>query len=211
MWFRGDANKLQLTVHAIGNKILTGLGRLLWIAMTTGARRGELCSLRWRDVDLAAAVLTLERAIAFDPQQKVWFEKGTKTHQHRRVALGEVSVEILTEHRDRCRARVESLGEALSGDGFVFSLSPGASTWLVPSSVTQRYDRMATRLGIDTTLHKLRHYSTTELISSGVDVRTVAGRLGRGSSGMALREVVCLARHRPPLNSPRSAGDAGLA
>ncbi|MDR7300869.1 tyrosine-type recombinase/integrase [Haloactinomyces albus] len=164
-------------------------GTLLWRAMTTGARRGELCALRWRDVDLAAAVLTLERAIAFDPEQKVWFEKGTKTHQHRRVALDDVSVEILTEHRDRCRARAESLGEALSGDGFVFSLSPDASTWLVPSSVTQRYERMATRLGIEATLHKLRHYSATELISSGVDVRTVAGRLGHGSGGMTTLRV----------------------
>jgi len=44
--------------------------------------------------------------------------------------------------------------------------------------VTQRYSKMADRLGIDTHLHNLRHYSATELIAGGVDVRTVAGRLG---------------------------------
>ncbi|MBV8538981.1 MAG: tyrosine-type recombinase/integrase [Pseudonocardiales bacterium] len=42
---------------------------------------------------------------------------------------------------------------------------------------------MAERLAIETTLHKLRHYSATELISAGVDVRTVAGRLGHSGGG----------------------------
>lgn len=32
-------------------------------------------------------------------------------------------------------------------------------------------------------LHQLRHYSATELIAAGVDVRTVAGRLGHGGGG----------------------------
>jgi integrase len=34
-----------------------------------------------------------------------------------------------------------------------------------------------------TTVHKLRHYSATELIRAGVDVRTVAGRLGHSDGG----------------------------
>jgi hypothetical protein len=37
-----------------------------------------------------------------------------------------------------------------------------------------------------TTLHKLRHYSATELIRAGVDVRTVAGRLGHADGGTTL-------------------------
>lgn len=164
-------------------------GALLWLAMTTGARRGELCALRWRDVDTAAAVVSLKRAIAWDPDEHVWFEKDTKTHQQRRVALDPVTVEVLTEHQQRAKARAESVGVDLDGDAFVFSLEPDSSTWLVPSSVTQRYKRMVGRLGIDTTLHKLRHYSATELISSGVDVRTVAGRLGHGSGGMTTLRV----------------------
>ena len=42
---------------------------------------------------------------------------------------------------------------------------------------------MAAGLDIDTTLKSLRHYTATELISAGVDVRTVAGRLGHGGGG----------------------------
>ena len=43
---------------------------------------------------------------------------------------------------------------------------------------------MCAGLGYDIHLHQLRHYSATELISGGVDVRTVAGRLGHGGGGV---------------------------
>lgn len=59
----------------------------------------------------------------------------------------------------------------------------------MPASVTQRYDRMVQRLGIETTLHKLRHYSATELLRAGVDVRTIAGRLGHDGGGATTLRV----------------------
>src|SRR5207248_1363230 len=61
----------------------------------------------------------------------------------------------------------------------------GAS-WRPPASLTRQYHRLVTGLGIRTTLHKLRHYSATELIAAGVDLRTVAGRLGHSDGGTTL-------------------------
>lgn len=60
-------------------------------------------------------------------------------------------------------------------------------SWL--DTVTQRYKRMATRLGINTTLKNLRHFNATELISACVDARTVAGRLGHGGGGATTLRV----------------------
>ncbi|HEU0089759.1 MAG TPA: tyrosine-type recombinase/integrase [Pseudonocardiaceae bacterium] len=90
---------------------------------------------------------------------------------------------MLVEYLDRCRARTEALGLNLGKHAYVFSSEPDGSRFFVPSSLTQRYDRLAARLDIETTFHKLWHYSATELIAAGVDVRTVAGRLGHGSGG----------------------------
>jgi integrase len=56
-----------------------------------------------------------------------------------------------------------------------------------PSAVTRRYSRLASKLGIDTQLKQLRHYSATELLTAGVDLRTVAGRLGHGDGTTTLR------------------------
>ena len=49
-------------------------------------------------------------------------------------------------------------------------------------AVTCRYSRLTSKLGIDTQLKQLRHYSATELLTAGVDLRTVAGRLGHGTT-----------------------------
>jgi integrase len=49
---------------------------------------------------------------------------------------------------------------------------------------------MAKRLQLRSTrLHSLRHYSATELLAAGVDLRTVAGRLGHGSGGAITLKV----------------------
>lgn len=162
-------------------------GALVWLTMTTGARRGELCGLRWSYVDLPAGVLTFRRAIAQDGKHRE--EKDTKTHQQRRLALDPATITVLTEHWDRCRERAILAGVTLAQDAFVFSRLPGARSHLVPSSVSQRYSRLVQRLGIDTHLHSLRHYSATELIAAGVDVRTVAGRLGHSGGGVTTLRV----------------------
>ncbi|HEX2262697.1 MAG TPA: tyrosine-type recombinase/integrase [Pseudonocardiaceae bacterium] len=158
-------------------------GTFIWLAMTTGARRGELCALRWSRIDLTPdrAVMWLRRAISKGADG--WAEGDLKTHQQRRVALDPETVEVLSEHQARCRGRAEALGVELAADAFVFSGAPDGSTYPTPGALTQRYNRLAERLGIDTNLHKLRHYSATELVAAGVDVRTVAGRLGHSGGG----------------------------
>lgn len=158
-------------------------GALIWLAMTTGARRGELCALRWSRVDLnpGREVMWLRRAVSKGVDG--WIEGDLKTHQQRRVALDPETVQVLTEHRARCQARAEALGSDLVADAFVFSGAPDGSSYLTPGALTQRYNRLAERLEIDTNLHKLRHYSATELVAAGVDVRTVAGRLGHSGGG----------------------------
>jgi integrase len=56
-----------------------------------------------------------------------------------------------------------------------------------PASLTRRYGRLVAKLGIDTKLKELRHYSATELLTAGVDLRTVVGRLGHGDGTTTLR------------------------
>ncbi|MFC4945651.1 tyrosine-type recombinase/integrase [Pseudonocardia sp. GCM10023141] len=162
-------------------------GALVWLTMTTGARRGELCALRWSHIDLPSSVITLRRSIAQDGTHRE--EKDTKTHQQRRLTLDPATVAVLTELWERSCQRAAALGLVLGHDAFVFSLAPDSATHLVPGSVSQRYSRMAKRLGLDTHLHSLRHYSATELIAAGVDVRTVAGRLGHSGGGITTLRV----------------------
>ena len=116
-------------------------------------------------------------------------EKDTKTQNDRTLALDRATVEVLGEHLARYVQRMAELGLEPSQDAFVFSARPTHDRPYSPSRVTHRYSSMCAALGIDSHLHALRHYSATELLTAGVDVRTVAGRLGHGGGGATTLRV----------------------
>jgi integrase len=162
-------------------------GMLVWLAMMTGARRGELCALSWDRLDFATGLLTIRASIAKADGR--WREKDTKAHQQRRVSLDAPTLELLRLYRERRREQAAALGVQVPDDARMFSLDPAGSTWLSPDSVSQRYERMCRRLGWDMNIHQLRHYSATELIAAGVDLRTVAGRLGHSGGGVTTLRI----------------------
>ncbi|WP_093078428.1 site-specific integrase [Pseudonocardia oroxyli] len=160
-------------------------GTLVWLVMTTGLRRAEVCGLRFGRIDFDEEIVDIRRT---------WVrgrEKDTKTHQARRIALDSETVTLLREHRERVAERLRTLGTTLTDQTFVFSglQTPDHSQPYSPNAVTQRYKGMAERAGIDTHIHALRHYSATELLTAGVDLRTVAGRLGHGAGGATTLKV----------------------
>jgi len=140
-------------------------------------------SVRWRQQD--HTILRLGPASPPSVQ-----EKGTKTNQRRRIALDAETLQLLEEHRQRRVDDCAKLDLPFDRTSFVFSLFPDGSEPIKPPTISQRYRRTATRLGLRSTrLHSLRHYTATELIAAGVDVRTVAGRLGHASGGATTLRV----------------------
>ncbi|WP_300011081.1 tyrosine-type recombinase/integrase [Pseudonocardia sp.] len=163
-------------------------GLLLWLLMLTGPRRGEISALRWRHVDFERGLLSIVRSNA-QPKSGLK-EKATKTGQSRKIALDEHTVSLLVAHRDLWIRRCDDLYGALSADAFVFSSAPDGSLPYPPRAISQRYRKLALKLKLRSTrLHSLRHYSATELVAAGVDIRTVAGRLGHGSGGATTLKV----------------------
>lgn len=162
-------------------------GMFVWLAMTTGARRGELCAVRWNQIDFATGVLDIRSSIG-QLGTRVW-EKDTKTHQRRRIVLDAQTLALLTAYLRHCAEDAGKLGVRLAEDSYVFSSAPDGRSPVKPDTMTQRYRRMCVRLGWEMHLHQLRHFSATELIAAGVDVRTVAGRLGHGGGGSTTLRV----------------------
>jgi integrase len=71
----------------------------LWLALHTGLRKGELCGLRWCDLDLPARRLTVARSYATTP----------KSGQPRSLRLPESVLPILTDWAERCPRTIEGL------------------------------------------------------------------------------------------------------
>jgi integrase len=160
------------------------LGVLVWLAMVTGARRGELCALRWRHVEPTRHVLVIEASIAQDGAE-AW-EKDTKLHQRRHITLDPDTTALLRTYRQARQRRAAAVGATLSLESFLFSPAADSHSFRKPAALAARYRGLVRALGIHTTLHKLRHYSATELLAAGVDLRTVADRLGHSEGGTTL-------------------------
>jgi integrase len=162
------------------------LAPLLMLAALTGMRRGELCALRWTDVDFERGQLDVSRSVVVVPGGLA--EKGTKTHRFRNVALDDVGMALLLRHRDNVDEWAMQAEATVPEDAFVFSHAVDGSKPFRPDNVTGFFTRVRDSLGLtDVRLHDLRHFTATQLIGAGVDVRTVAGRLGHSDPSVTLR------------------------
>ncbi|MCO5312097.1 MAG: site-specific integrase [Microthrixaceae bacterium] len=153
------------------------LAMLIALAADTGARRGELCALRWRHVDFDARTLRIEAAIG---ETNVVYEKDTKNHQHRTVTLSEFAVEWLHEHWTRHAKACALCGTELADDAYVLAPETGGLTPWHPSNATRAFGRLRDRLELPTWvhLHGLRHLQVTQLLDAGIPLRSVSGRVG---------------------------------
>ena len=170
----------------VAEEIEPGLAALLITAALTGARRGELCALRWNDIDWEAGTLRIARSV-YELEGGGWSEKPTKTHQVRRIGLDEVGLAVLRLHRASVDSLAAELGVPLAPDGFVFSRSPSGLEPIRPGVVTNFTTRVAKQAGVDTHLHALRHFSATQAMAAGFDPVTVSARLGHRDPSITLR------------------------
>ena len=99
----------------------TDLFPIVHLAISTGARRGELLALRWVDVDFEARTIRIERTLEFTKSHGARFKSPKTKAGKRTVEVPISSIEVLREHR---RAQLElrmrlGMGKPL-GDALVF-------------------------------------------------------------------------------------------
>jgi integrase len=129
---------------AVAEDVDPTLGVMLTLAATTGARRGELCALRWSDLDWGLATLTIGRSV-YETAGGGRAEKDTKTHQERTIGLDEFTIAVLSAHRARVDALATELDLALAPNGFLLSRSPVGAEPVLPSVLTHFTSKVSKR------------------------------------------------------------------
>lgn len=156
---------------------------LACLAAATGARRGELLALEWKDVSFDRAVLRIERSVE---ETKAGLRiKSPKTRRGRRnVSLPAETVAMLREHLTRQRELRLQLGQG-GQPVLVFSTVEGAM--LSPNNVTRAWGRALRCRGLPPVgFHSLRHSHASALIRAGVDILIVSRRLGHAKASITL-------------------------
>jgi integrase len=158
---------------------------MIALAAVTGLRSGELCALHWSD--FKEGRVNVSRSLSYTPATGIT-EGPTKSRQSRLVTLGEIGAAIVERQRqDLINAAAGAAIDRVE-DPYLFFGEPDGSKPLHPDSISKVFRSVADRFGWkDLHFHSLRHFSATQLVAAGVDVRTVSGRLGHSDPSITLR------------------------
>src|SRR5215475_7456712 len=157
------------------------------VAAYTGARRGELLNLRWKDIDLDGKNITITGSTAVIAGERV--NGTTKSGRIRAVSIDDETVAVLRQRKADQAAEQLQARDSWCGTkaGYVFTTGWGEPIY--PDTVTSlmtKLIRANTQLP-HARLHDLRHLHATTLLLSGVPVHVVAARLGHADPAITLR------------------------
>lgn len=169
------------------------------IALYSGARREELIALTYKDCDFTRHTISISKAAVPSKSGTVIKEPKTKAG-NRVIELPEQCFCLLTELRDyhiKVCSQVGSFWQGYRGKQFdcnpVFMQANGCH--IDPHTPTHQFKRIIALYNStvddedklpEIHLHDLRHTSATLLIAKGIDIETIARRLGHAKVSVTL-------------------------
>ena len=164
-----------------GNRLETA-----WhLAAMTGMRRGEILGLRWKDVDIETARISVRQALVSVGYEVL--KSSPKNHQARVIDLDPGTVEQLKAHQSRQTAEREEWADDYEDSDLVFCREDGSP--IHPHSLSQAFERLVKNSGLRRIrLHDLRHTHATIAVRAGVPVKVISERLGHESPAFTLKQ-----------------------
>ncbi len=158
---------------------------LVTLALATGLRQGEALALRWQDVDLDAAQLTVRHSLHRSGGAVVLSEPKTR-RSRRTVTLPAFAVTALRRQRDWFQAQDRLLAAEAWQDGrYVFTTRIG--TPMHSGDVTRALQRLLAAAELPRMrFHDLRHGAATLLLAQGVHPRVVMETLGHSTIAVTM-------------------------
>ena len=145
-------------------------------AVGLGLRKGELLGLRWEDVDLDAASVTVHHTLQRLGGVATLAEPKT-AKSRRTVSAPAPVIAVLRDHRKRQLSERIAAGPVWQDLGFVFASPIG--TPLDASAVTHRFHRQLAAAGLPRQrFHDLRHACASYLLAANVPMKVVQEILG---------------------------------
>jgi len=152
------------------------------LALATGARRGEICALRWRNVELDRGLIRVVESVKRIRGGTI--RGSTKGGHARTVTLPRSTIDELREWRREQAEQLLRLGVRQSGDIVVCTQPDGKPIGV--NILTNAFARIAKRLGLAVHFHSLRHTHATALLMAGVHPKVAQERLGHASIAITL-------------------------
>ena len=166
------------------------------LALLLGARRGEICALRWSDIDFEKGTLSIKRTVQSIPGIGLVFNTPKTRRGKRCLRIGADCVELLQEYRRYQKAERFRIGSAwvrkvTLENGKVVDNDMLFTKWndepMDPDIISPWFPKFLETHDLpDVNFHSLRHSNASILIAAHVPITTVSGRLGHAQTSTTL-------------------------
>ena len=166
------------------------------LALLLGARRGEICALRWSDIDFEKGTLSIKRTVQSIPGIGLVFNAPKTRRGKRCLRIGADCVELLQEYRRYQKAERFRIGSAwvrkvTLENGKVVDNDMLFTKWngepMNPDIISSWFPKFLEAHNLpDVNFHSLRHSNASILIAAHVPITTVSGRLGHAQTSTTL-------------------------
>ena len=173
-------------------------GVFVRLDLSTGLRMGELLALRWEDIDLVGAQLTVKRTInrlaRYEQDEgkhstEIVFDTPKTQNARRTIPLTRSVIEDLKRWRSIQLADQNAAGAAYQDTGFVVTNELGM--YFEQRTFKDYYNRMLQDAGIGHfTFHALRHTFATRALERGMDYKTLSAIRGHYSVSFTMDTYV---------------------
>ena len=175
-------NQKRIMQYAIDNFTFRNLG--IYICLSTGIRIGEVCALKWGDINIATETIRINRTI-----ERIYVIDGEKRHTE--VVIGtpktKNSLREIPMSKELLKI-VRPLKKVMNDEYFILTNEAKPTE---PRTYRNYYKQLLKQLGIpDLKFHGLRHSFATRCIESQCDYKTVSVILGHANISTTLNLYV---------------------
>ncbi len=177
-----DENQTAILIEKVKG---TALYIPVFLAVTTGMRRGEVLGLRWCDVDLDRGTLSVTQTLEKTREGGLHFKQPKTRKSRRTISLPSITVDALRKHRAEQMELYLSLGIGWDDGGLVCTKGPGEP--VNPNTLTSGFASRVRDMDIPRVrFHDLRHTHATQLLKEGVHPKVAQERLGHATIAVTL-------------------------
>lgn len=155
---------------------------LVYLAISSGARQGEIMGLEWHHVDFDRNTIKIEQSSQYLPGKGIFTKEPKNEASKRTISMPANVIELLRAYRSEWLKHRLRLGDLWLGSERIFTTWEGKPGY--PKWPGQWFRKFLGRNNLPhVPFHSLRHLSATLLIKEGVPLKNISKRLGHTVTG----------------------------